>query len=185
MMNTLGDKNFAMRMRDFVDKRVLAVLERERPREIYGTVAAVDYAAMTAEVLLAGGEQPLAVRMPHSCQVTNVNQIVRIGGRRGNRYVAGLASAPVWAGAGGLSNGWSAGAVSPSYRRDALGRVLLRGSVSGGSGAAFTLPVGYRPSSTRTFGVHSAATVTITSAGVVTPAGSGAVHFDAISFDTL
>ena len=63
-----------------------------------------------------------------------------------------------------LLNSWAvSGGRTVGYRKLANGLVVVRGAVSGGSsiGAViFTLPVGFRPSHTRTFVVWTAAGAT-------------------------
>jgi len=90
------------------------------------------------------------------------------------------------------TNSWvDAGApyLIAGYYLDGFGVVHLQGSIKSGTinTAAFTLPTGYRPTSTLTFAVVSNNTiggVTVSSAGVVTPTfGNNAyVALDGISF---
>ena len=94
-----------------------------------------------------------------------------------------------------LINSWTATTGrAPQYRRDANGRVHLRGGVSGGgtlTNAAFTLPAGFRPSQLMQFAVPSNTptaafgSVDVATSGNVTPQiGNAAfVCFDGISFD--
>ena len=81
------------------------------------------------------------------------------------------------------------GANSPASYRKGQGQVTLRGLIGSGAinTAAFTLPVGYRPTHTKTFAVSSNGAfgyVTVTSAGVVTPVAGAVtnVSLDGISF---
>ena len=96
---------------------------------------------------------------------------------------------------GTYTNGWSnsfatANGVEPGgYFKDPTGRVHLQGVISSGTvaSAAFTLPVGYRPASTRIFSVISNGAIgrfDISSAGVCTlQAGSNVyVSLEGISF---
>lgn len=72
-----------------------------------------------------------------------------------------------------------------SYRKDPWGRVWLRGTISrsgGGVTTIATLPEGYRPALSRTFGL-----ITVYSDGLVAYTGAaGAVtaSLDGVSFDT-
>lgn len=82
-----------------------------------------------------------------------------------------------------LGNGWAntgAPYASAGYWRDPNGQVHLRGRVTGGAGAAFTLPAHYRPEYQIVF-VANGGTVTVATSGAVTPAGA-TVDLDAVSF---
>lgn len=90
-----------------------------------------------------------------------------------------------------LSNGWANGAnvKAAGYRKGADGVVWLEGTIKNGTGIAFTLPVGYRPSAPIRFSLngtgHSHAYVIVRDTGTITPSvsGSGAfVDLNGISF---
>lgn len=99
-----------------------------------------------------------------------------------------------------LTNSWvnyGGSATNAGYRKDASGIVWLRGAIKNGTNAtsAFTLPVGYRPSSTQTFAVVGAnsgatantlATVKTEPDGTVVIAvisgGTGWIYLDGIAF---
>ncbi len=76
--------------------------------------------------------------------------------------------------------GWIAGTVTPRFAKTGDGEVRMKGRVRSGSGAAFTLPPGYCPAETHTAfvrdGAGASALLTVTSAGVVTTAGSNSDH---------
>jgi hypothetical protein len=91
-----------------------------------------------------------------------------------------------------LASGWSDSLSSPnpvaSFMIDSTGRVHLRGTVTGGTGTIFTLPVGYRPVYTwrlPTTSNGAVALVTVDSSGAVALAtGSAtAVELGNLSFD--
>lgn len=79
--------------------------------------------------------------------------IVRQGGTQGPKGDKGDqgSNAPIpiegWTQVTSFLNGWAATDSNVYYRRDPLGRVWMRGSVTGGANgtAAFQLPPGYRP----------------------------------------
>lgn len=80
-----------------------------------------------------------------------------------------------------LGGGWvnfGSGLAQAAFRKDILENVHLKGSVKDGSGAAFTLPAGYRPAEILQFGTSGAnsttnfARITVTTAGEVTVAGT-------------
>jgi hypothetical protein len=92
-----------------------------------------------------------------------------------------------------LSTGWSAAGgvfAAPSYRRDALGYVHLRGtlaSAAGLTGTIYTLPAGFRPAAAQRFPAASAllhGAVQVGSDGVVSAqANPGAtLALDSVSF---
>lgn len=103
-----------------------------------------------------------------------------------------------WVTMSGFTNGWTAHATTPKYRKLPTGEVKLCGAIvasaTGGGNydfAAFTFPAGYRPAATRAFvvmtGLAAVGEVNITSAGVLAvvdySAGVSVVHFlDQISF---
>ncbi len=79
-----------------------------------------------------------------------------------------------WTSVTSFSGGWTA-SVAVAYRRTAGGEVELRGSLTGGAGAAFTLPAGYFPAQAVTIG-----SVAVSTAGVITP--SAATSLDAVRY---
>jgi hypothetical protein len=85
-----------------------------------------------------------------------------------------------------LNGGWTAGTIAPTFTKGADNLVTMRGRVAGGAGSAFTLPAGYRPSVQHDAyvrdGAGNPALLTVTSAGVVTTAGSNTDHSIATSF---
>lgn len=94
-----------------------------------------------------------------------------------------------WVTISSFSNSWTAGSVTPAYRRVGT-RVQLRGRINAGSaGAAFTLPSGYQPSSTQSVVTCNSSTTTpnqisISTAGVVTPNATVTTSLDGITFYT-
>lgn len=109
------------------------------------------------------------------------------------------------AGEPAFNAGWSnvAGEGAFSYRKDAFGRVMIRGTANhpaiataGTSSTAFTLPVGYRPLNMQRFIVmqtNGAAMLRIDTDGTVKlwnttgltgPASAGIVYIDTVEFDT-
>ena len=96
-----------------------------------------------------------------------------------------VARVPAWNAVSSFSNSWvSVGAPyhPVGFHRDVFGVVRLRGRLGSGStgNTAFTLPVNFRPGATQGFAV-SGGTVSITTAGVVTPTGT-TLDLDGISF---
>lgn len=95
-----------------------------------------------------------------------------------------------WITISSFSNSWSAGTITPAYRK--IGnRVQLRGRVTGGPGGgtlgatAFTLPTGYRPQTTlvmNTATMAAANGVQIDTSGNVQPNASINTSLDGISF---
>jgi hypothetical protein len=100
----------------------------------------------------------------------------------------------------GFTNGWGTVATenSPAFYKDPLGIVRLRGTIGGGTQglAAFTLPVGYRPStppggrlrgvSINNQGATAWAQVNINGDGQVIPWGDSSqyISLDQLSFDS-
>lgn len=97
-----------------------------------------------------------------------------------------------WIGMSSLSNSWTtvAGTRAPSYSKDENGMVSLSGVIGGGTvnAAIFTLPSGYRPSSTIRCPIAVSGVfgyLDITNAGTVTLYSSGAnswAALDGVSF---
>lgn len=87
-----------------------------------------------------------------------------------------------------FSGGWVnvGGAFQTAQYRRIGNRVFLRGSISSGTGAAFTLPAGFRPLASNVFPVINGSAgimqVTITSAGVVTPSATATTNLGLIEF---
>jgi len=110
----------------------------------------------------------------------------------------GTGTAPTWQAAATTDSGWTtissfnnswvAGTVAPSYRL--IGSVVyLRGAISSGTGlaTAFTLPSGYRPSTTIALptvnGSGTAIQIAISTGGAVTPNVTGTnVSLDSVRF---
>lgn len=126
--------------------------------EARGTTAfAAQATAAMAVYLPAGGKVFVsAYTNPGvSIQIRNLT-IARIGGPKGDTgATGGNATVPIdpWhkvgtAGEPVFQNSWVAFDSDVYYRKDPLGRVFLRGSVTGGANGttAFQLPVSYRPS---------------------------------------
>lgn len=94
----------------------------------------------------------------------------------------GIAYANAWADAGGSSQ-------VGGYYKDLLGNAHLRGTITGGTGDITTLPAGMCPPADIAFIVPGVAVggalipvmVTITAAGVVTPANAGALPLVAVT----
>jgi hypothetical protein len=89
-----------------------------------------------------------------------------------------------------FSNGWTAPVASRPARFTRLGNgmVVLNGVITPGTSgvAAFTLPVGYRPSYDCSFPAINAASLIITAAGLVIPdVAIGNVLLDGITFEAL
>ena len=89
-----------------------------------------------------------------------------------------------WA-AASLNAGWSNTFGSPypavAYTIDALGRVNVRGTVTGGTGTIFTLPAGFRPTATMLFPTNANGAMgrlSVDSSGVVTLAAGTATSVD-------
>jgi hypothetical protein len=74
-----------------------------------------------------------------------------------------------------LNSGWSNSLGAPyttvQYLKDAFGAVRVKGRVSGGTGVIFTLPTGYRPTSSMTFPTYANGSL-----GVLTVDTSGNVE---------
>ena len=96
-----------------------------------------------------------------------------------------VARVPGWNAVSAFSNSW-ASVGTPyhpvGFHRDVFGVIRLRGRLGSGStgNAAFTLPATFRPGATQSFAV-AGGTVSITTAGVVTPTGT-TLDLDGISF---
>lgn len=93
-----------------------------------------------------------------------------------------------WITISSFSNGWTAGSVTPAYRRVGT-RLQMRGRINAGSGSAtaFTLPSGYRPQTTivvNTATTSNANAVQIDSSGNVTPNASVNTSLDGVFFYT-
>jgi hypothetical protein len=95
-----------------------------------------------------------------------------------------------WITISSFTNGWTAGTVTPAYRRVGT-RVQLRGRiVAGSAGSAFTLPSGtpgYRPGTTivvNTATNSNANAVQIDTNGNVTPNATVTTSLDGIFFYT-
>lgn len=142
---------YAARFRDWARATIKSEVKKVQPGDRYGTISAIDWTAMRAELTFAGGTDIIRVRFGYSCQPTNVGQRVRVSGEVGDRYISELVTAPTTTDAT-LSGAWvnvGGFASNAGYLRDQTGTVYLRGRVSGGaitgSPTIFTLPVGYRP----------------------------------------
>jgi len=91
-----------------------------------------------------------------------------------------------WITISSFSNSWSAGTVTPAYRK--VGNMVrLRGRVTGGTAGltAFALPSGYRPLTTLTLATSTVAatnSVQIDTSGNVQPTASANTSLDSISF---
>lgn len=85
-----------------------------------------------------------------------------------------------------FSGGWTS-AGNAGFKKLVNGDVVLRGNITAGTGAAFTLPAGYRPSATFTSVVeNSAGTATlfvqIATTGIATPSANTSLILDGIRF---
>ena len=92
-----------------------------------------------------------------------------------------------WTSVGSFTNGWSG---TPAYIL--LGRVVfLRGAMNAGTAntAAFTLPAGYRPTSSSNFivsaGGSATNTIVVATTGTVTPVLSANVFLASISYPVV
>lgn len=86
-----------------------------------------------------------------------------------------------------LTGGWvNVSGFRPFQYKRIGNRILVRGSFQSGTGAAFTFPSGFRPSATDGYVASNGSTgvnlVTITSAGVLTPATTSITHLGLIEF---
>lgn len=96
--------------------------------------------------------------------------------------------------AAAFTNSWAnngAGYTAAAYWFDREGKVHLEGSVDTGSSgtSAFTLPVGYRPATSKVFaidanGSHGTATIGTDGTVVLTAASTANTHLNGISFPT-
>lgn len=105
-------------------------------------------------------------------------------------FGAMLTTPPIFTNAS-LINGWGnigAGYALAAYAQDALGRIWLRGSISGGisSGGetAFVLPIGLRPPATMEFSYNSTG-IFIGTDGSVVPQSNAHISLAGISFTTV
>lgn len=85
-----------------------------------------------------------------------------------------------------LNSGWIDGTLPGRFTKTGDGFIVMRGRVRNGSGSAFTLPPGYRPAVQHEDvvrdGAGAPALLTVTTAGVVTTAGSNSDHSIATRF---
>lgn len=88
----LSDPLVAIRLRDAIVKRVITVLDNERPPYQYGTVTAINPDQRQVYVQFPGAPEPVPVNtgaiIPSSVGVT-----VRVAGRVGDRYIADVMGA--------------------------------------------------------------------------------------------
>lgn len=116
-MTSFADFATAAALRDLVRKLVAAELEIQRPSYVYAIVTALSTDNRTCEVAYPGEEVSAEVAVG-AIKPTAVGQVVRIDGRRGDRYVADALD-----GALGLSPSLPSGSFpSPAEQPD--GRVL-------------------------------------------------------------
>lgn len=147
------DQATALRFREWTRKMIRTEIEKELPTDRYGTVTSIDWPNFKCTVLLNGASTEVIVRFARNQQPTHVGQLVRVAGRRHDRYVGALGSNPDWIPLTGLyANGWAdygggGSYETPGYRRDPTGRIHLRGLIASGTTTvtAFTLPVDFRP----------------------------------------
>lgn len=85
-MGTFEDYKTAFQMRDTVDRLVVSVMERERPRARYAAVASWDRELKTAMVQYPEGGDPMPVQMG-SVQPTYLGQLVKVEGVAGDKII--------------------------------------------------------------------------------------------------
>lgn len=152
-----SDFGTAQKFRDLVADIARRVLERERPRYDYATVASIDRANRKATVTFAGESTPITVGMG-SIQPAVVGQTVRIDGLVGDRFIADVMGEGRVADSGWVSmtmqNGWvsydtsepGGGWSDPAIRR--IGSLLIvkglvkNGTATNGTSIA-TFPSGF------------------------------------------
>lgn len=86
-MPTFEEYEAAFKMRDTVDRLITTVMERERPRYRYATVASIDQENGLCTVQFPEGGDPIPVEL-HAVRPQSVGQLVQIDGLRGDRYVS-------------------------------------------------------------------------------------------------
>lgn len=187
---------YAARFRDWARATIKSEVKKVQPGDRYGTITAIDWTAMRAELTFAGSSDVIRVKFGYSCQPTNIGQRVRVSGEVGDRYISELVTAPSWTGAT-LSGTWvNAGGFAPNvgYMRSQVGVVFLRGRAKTGAQNTllFTLPTGYLPAGVifvpaRTSNGGTSTLYVNGFTGDVTEASSGRANFttDEISLDGI
>lgn len=88
-MASFADLTSATRLRDVIRAIVREVLEQERPRYKYAKVISIDATAGTCVVNYVGeAGNNVTVKMGRIIRPTAVNQIVRIDGLNGDRFIS-------------------------------------------------------------------------------------------------
>lgn len=85
-MSGLGDFLTALQFRDVLTTLVLSILNKERPRYQYGTVATIDRANRVATVTFPGEASAVGVKMG-SIQPAYPGQAVRVAGLLADRFI--------------------------------------------------------------------------------------------------
>lgn len=187
---------YAARFRDWARQTIRSEVKKTLPGDRYGTITAIDWTAMRAELTFAGSSDTIRVKFGYSCQPTNVGQRVRVSGEVGDRYISELVTAPTWT-QPTLSGTWvNAGGFAPNvaYSRSQVGVVDLRGRAKTGApnSVIFVLPAGYLPSGVifvpaRTSNGGTSTLYINGFSGDVTEASTGRTNFttDEISLDGI
>lgn len=99
-MSTFTEYDFAARMRDVIRHIVRDEISRISPAWRYGRVVRINRLSLTADVLFAGDENPITVRMPANVQPrygdedspTGSGNIVRVEGSAGDLWITEVIS---------------------------------------------------------------------------------------------
>lgn len=86
-VDTFADPAIAQRTRDAVARLMIKVIDQERPPYKYGVVDSIDPGGHFCMVVLETGQLPVEVAFGGS-RPTQVGQVVRVEGRRGDRFIA-------------------------------------------------------------------------------------------------
>ncbi len=92
-MATFSDFSTAAALRDLMQEVVRTELEVQRPSYAYGEVVSIDSDRRRAEVRYPGAEGTVEVAIG-SIHPRQLGQVVRVDGRRGDRYIADVLGSP-------------------------------------------------------------------------------------------
>lgn len=93
-MTGFGDFAYAIEFREAIQRLITSEIHKHRPDYEYAIVNTVDLVNRVAQVLLSGELNPVTVKLG-AISPLDAGQVVRIGGRRGDRHIADVLSGPI------------------------------------------------------------------------------------------